>query len=455
MAVGYEGQYQGVNGNWFTPDPYAAAGGGGSASSLASIMGGGGNLAQNAASQNLAAMPQLQSLSTLINQINKTANESRVTGGAGLEAQSSANIANELAGNLPQDFLTQLQTGIAQRSGRAGFGANSSNANAAALRAMGLSSIDMQDRGQRNLTAAYNRAAPLWSVQEGMVTPALAEQQQYHTTQAALENQAQQYSSSQARAALAEQQRQFDIEQNKYAGMSVGGGGVGRGASSNQIVPTQTGEPSGYYAQNQVSTPVAARDPNEAAIKQSWAEQEAYDAALVANRNAERDALHAQWKADSDREAEQIAKYLAKQDAQRRNYSASVRDMNLGLKDREEIKKANQSSTASDLAAPWSGGGSGYNPEWVAIDNAAQAAQAAKNSQASSYAANVMAEMDAISRAIAAAQAQAAAAAAARDRANSYTPVYGYVPGASAQNPNDPFAPLSTPVNVVPRTWRG
>ena len=124
----------------------------------------GSGLAGQAAQQNIASASGLDQLSQIINQINQANNQARVPGGAAMELQSSNNIQNELAGILPQSYLDQLQTGLAQRGASGGFGVDSANTNAAALRAMGLQSMDIQKQGQADLTNAYNRAAPLWDV---------------------------------------------------------------------------------------------------------------------------------------------------------------------------------------------------------------------------------------------------------------------------------------------------
>jgi len=151
---------------------------------------------KGAAQANLAAAPELESLSKLINQINTQASQSRIPGGANLEALSSENIGRELSGNLPFDFINNLQTSIAQRGAGSGFGVDSGNLNASALRAMGLESIDMQDRGQRDLTAAIGRQSPIWNAAEGTMTPAQAQ------------------SSSEFGRTLANRQNEFNQQQN-------------------------------------------------------------------------------------------------------------------------------------------------------------------------------------------------------------------------------------------------
>jgi hypothetical protein len=169
----------------------------------------GSGLSGQAAAQNIAAAPGLDQLSQIVNQINTANNQARVPGGAALELQSSNNIQNELAGILPQSYLDQLQTGLAQRGASGGFGVDSANTNAAALRAMGLQSQQLQQQGQTDLTSAYNRAAPLWDASQGMITPGLLETQQQNQAQNALEAQAQANAVAQWQAQLGEQKSEY------------------------------------------------------------------------------------------------------------------------------------------------------------------------------------------------------------------------------------------------------
>lgn len=61
-----------------------------------------------------------------------------------------ANIGSETAGVLPQDVLTQIEQTGAERGVSTGS-PGSPNANAAMLRALGLTSLDLTNMGQRNL----------------------------------------------------------------------------------------------------------------------------------------------------------------------------------------------------------------------------------------------------------------------------------------------------------------
>ena len=169
----------------------------------------GGGLAGDAARQNIAAAPDIARLSQLINQINHAANQGRVTGGAELERLSSENIANNLMGNLPQSFVQSLQTGVAQRGATGGFGVDSPNMNAAALRGMGLQSMQLQAQGQQDLNSAYQRAAPLFQAENAMVTPGLLETQQNNAAQRALQAQQIADNAAQWRAQLAQRDTEF------------------------------------------------------------------------------------------------------------------------------------------------------------------------------------------------------------------------------------------------------
>lgn len=127
------------------------------------------------------AAPNLGSLTQMINQLNlqgqQAANAGRIPGEQGLETQSSGMIGQELAGQLPQDVITQLQQQAAER-GIATGSPGSDNSNAAYLRALGLTSLQEQQQGQQNLTAAEarNPAARVFDPTSQLLTPAQAGQ---------------------------------------------------------------------------------------------------------------------------------------------------------------------------------------------------------------------------------------------------------------------------------------
>ncbi len=122
-------------------------------------------------------MDWVKSTTDMINQINQqaqqSANAGRIPGGAGLEGQSSANIHNALAGQLPSDVINQIGQQAAERGVSSGspWGANS---NADYLKAIGLNSLQLQNTGQDWLSAATNRnpAAPIFDPSKLLITPA-------------------------------------------------------------------------------------------------------------------------------------------------------------------------------------------------------------------------------------------------------------------------------------------
>lgn len=67
----------------------------------------------------------------------------------GLLGQASSNAQSQLAGQLPADVLNQISRVAAERGVTTGS-PNSPNANAAALRALGLNSLQMQQQGMAN-----------------------------------------------------------------------------------------------------------------------------------------------------------------------------------------------------------------------------------------------------------------------------------------------------------------
>ncbi len=119
---------------------------------------------------------RLGQLGDIINQMNRNAQQqslqARIPGAAGLETQSSANIGAELGGRVPQDVMQLLGQQAAER-GVATGAPGSANANAAYLRALGLTSLGQEQVGQQNLTAAYarNPAAPIFDPTTQLITP--------------------------------------------------------------------------------------------------------------------------------------------------------------------------------------------------------------------------------------------------------------------------------------------
>lgn len=122
-------------------------------------------------------IPGIEQITQAINQLNLTAqqaaNAARIPNATGLETQSSNLIGQELAGKVPADVIALLQQQGAERGAATGMDVSSPNANAAYLRALGLTSLQEQQAGQANLTAALGRnpGAPLTDPSRFVMTP--------------------------------------------------------------------------------------------------------------------------------------------------------------------------------------------------------------------------------------------------------------------------------------------
>jgi hypothetical protein len=132
----------------------------------------------DAVSENLASIPDLERLSQMVNQINQEANLARVPGAAGMEEQASQNTQLALTGEPPKWWRDQLATTAAERGAAGGFGVDSPNTEAFQWPLLFNKSLEMMDRGQRDLTSAYQRAAPIWSVSEMLMTPELLQKKE-------------------------------------------------------------------------------------------------------------------------------------------------------------------------------------------------------------------------------------------------------------------------------------
>lgn len=73
-------------------------------------------------------------------------------GYANMVGQRSENTQQMLEGQLPQDVIGQITQGAAERGISGGGGPQSPNSNAAFLRALGLSSLDMMGQGSQQLS---------------------------------------------------------------------------------------------------------------------------------------------------------------------------------------------------------------------------------------------------------------------------------------------------------------
>ena len=114
------------------------------------------NVPQTTTTSNISDIPNIETLTKAINDLNiaaqQQANVSRIPGEAGLEAQSSDLIKQQLAGQVPADVMALLRQQGAEQN--VGTGRDS---NAAYLRALGLTSIGQEQAGQAGLTAATAR----------------------------------------------------------------------------------------------------------------------------------------------------------------------------------------------------------------------------------------------------------------------------------------------------------
>jgi hypothetical protein len=123
-----------------------------------------------------AALPGLKTLGTgvsnyledqLVNNYNVA-----IPDYSGLAAQSSQNIGSELRGELPQDVINQITQNAAERgiiTGTSGSG----NAEAALLRSLGLTSLNMTGLGEQNLSGAVARSpiAKPFDISSLFITP--------------------------------------------------------------------------------------------------------------------------------------------------------------------------------------------------------------------------------------------------------------------------------------------
>lgn len=178
--------------------------------------------ASEAQAFNFAGGANTQSISDLINSITRGAQsqalQARIPGGPALEEQSSANIGSELRGELPTDVLNRLRQASAER-GVATGSPGSPNTNAAYLRALGLTSLDLTGRGQAELTTAEGRnpAAPIYDPSAQLITPYQGAQLGAEQTRLNQEYQMERDRLAQERNRLAQQ----------YAFSGRGGGGGG------------------------------------------------------------------------------------------------------------------------------------------------------------------------------------------------------------------------------------
>jgi|SRR6516164_3710200 len=132
--------------------------------------------ASQATAFNLAGGENQEALTNRINSLLRSGQSAalgaRIPNATGLETQSSANIGSELQGQLPADVLANLRQQAAER-GVATGSPGSPNSDAAYLRALGLTSLDLTQTGESNLTAALarNPAAPIFDPSTQLISP--------------------------------------------------------------------------------------------------------------------------------------------------------------------------------------------------------------------------------------------------------------------------------------------
>lgn len=128
--------------------------------------------AGQAIESNIANLGRASDLASQVNAYNRGNFYAGIPNYTGMAAQSSANIGSALRGELPEDVIGAIQQQAAERGISTGaYG--SPNANAAYLRALGLTSLDQQRFGEQALTGAVARGtqAPYFAPQLSFVSP--------------------------------------------------------------------------------------------------------------------------------------------------------------------------------------------------------------------------------------------------------------------------------------------
>lgn len=124
----------------------------------------------------IANLPSLTDLAGQVNQFNTgqaiAPYIANLPGYQGMVGQSSQNIGSLLRGEIPTDVMNLLNQQSAERGIASGL-AGSPNASAAALRALGLTSLGLQQQGEGELTQAIGRTPvpKLFNVQDFLTSP--------------------------------------------------------------------------------------------------------------------------------------------------------------------------------------------------------------------------------------------------------------------------------------------
>lgn len=132
--------------------------------------------------------------------------------------QAMGNVQSGLSGQLPGDVITLLQQQAAERGIGGGF-PGSANVGAAYLRALGLTSLDLQQKARENLTSLMGAVPRGTSVNPADLLVQPTQQQEW------------QYLANQLRAAPnpaeAAAANLANLQAGMGAGQSAGGGGTG------------------------------------------------------------------------------------------------------------------------------------------------------------------------------------------------------------------------------------
>lgn len=148
--------------------------------------------------------------------------------------QASTDIYSNLQGQLPPDVVQQLQQRAAERGVQTGA-AGGPNQNAAYLRALGLTSLDLENLGQTQLSQAVARTptGPLFDPSKFYITPADQSQAQLLANI---------YASAPNPTAAAENALRL-AQQGLIAGHGAGAGGAGGGLPGGGAPSTAPGGP--------------------------------------------------------------------------------------------------------------------------------------------------------------------------------------------------------------------
>lgn len=197
---------------------------------------------------NIANLPKLTGLASDVNAFNLGEVTKQYLAGIpqynAMTTESSGNILAALRGEVPSDVTNLLQQSAAER-GIATGGAGSPNANAAYLRALGLTSLGQQQYGEQALTGAVARMprTALYNVAGGMVTPEEQQQAAYMANVLAAAPIPQAAYNQALAASIAGQNRGYNATRSPIGLAGVPGGSYGGSAAvdiANKYNPVAT-----------------------------------------------------------------------------------------------------------------------------------------------------------------------------------------------------------------------